>query len=419
MSDNNGKELPSESQKFDAVMRKILAVSKDELKKREKEWKRKRERAKKSGRLLSPLSPALSPGDPCLGSRWSIWLACQLGKCDPLADDLTNSEIEAASVIKVLAVVVAEHLFVKVTEQMKRLYADIGSIQTALEKAPEILDALSVYAAFDIAFHVVDDVVSEVRREAHVTNELVGHQFGTFRHSLTNGFMRNGFVASGSDFRTYFSATFQHPVHYGLAVTTLHSDTVTETTALRLVHVPRLATDECFVNFHLCSGTSDLGAEEFVLHSQTNPLEHKPSRFLAYLHVPRNLVATDPVLAIRQHPRSGEPLVQRNWAILVDRSDLNRELALGMMATAFPSAPFWVELADLFGPATGTSDLAVRPSPYRQVINTVIRIREVNNRFLKAGRFGFHCVFHDQNIAKIAGRVKVFNAFIFPANSSG
>jgi hypothetical protein len=38
---------------------------------------------------------------------------------------------------------------------------------------------------------------------------------------------------------------------------------------------------------------------------------------------------------------------------------------------------------------------------------------------LKAGRFGFHCVFHDQNIAKIAGRVKVFNAFIFPANSSG
>ena len=38
---------PSESQKFDAVMRKILSVSKDELKKREKAWKRKRARAKK------------------------------------------------------------------------------------------------------------------------------------------------------------------------------------------------------------------------------------------------------------------------------------------------------------------------------------------------------------------------------------
>ncbi len=40
-------ETPSEAQKFDAVMRKILSVSKTELKKREKAWKRKRERAKK------------------------------------------------------------------------------------------------------------------------------------------------------------------------------------------------------------------------------------------------------------------------------------------------------------------------------------------------------------------------------------
>ena len=41
------REDQSESNKFDAVMRKILTVSKEELKKREKEWKRKRERAKK------------------------------------------------------------------------------------------------------------------------------------------------------------------------------------------------------------------------------------------------------------------------------------------------------------------------------------------------------------------------------------
>jgi hypothetical protein len=40
-------EEQTDSQKFDAVMRKILSVSKDELKKREKAWKRKRERARK------------------------------------------------------------------------------------------------------------------------------------------------------------------------------------------------------------------------------------------------------------------------------------------------------------------------------------------------------------------------------------
>lgn len=42
----------SEFQKFDAAMTKIMAVSRDELKRREAEWKkqRKRRRAKKSVR---------------------------------------------------------------------------------------------------------------------------------------------------------------------------------------------------------------------------------------------------------------------------------------------------------------------------------------------------------------------------------
>jgi hypothetical protein len=38
---------PSESQKFDTAMRKILSVSKEELEKREKAWQRKKKRAKK------------------------------------------------------------------------------------------------------------------------------------------------------------------------------------------------------------------------------------------------------------------------------------------------------------------------------------------------------------------------------------
>jgi U3 small nucleolar ribonucleoprotein component len=42
------EETQSEGQKFDAVMRKIVAVSKDELKEREKAWKRKRARKKRA-----------------------------------------------------------------------------------------------------------------------------------------------------------------------------------------------------------------------------------------------------------------------------------------------------------------------------------------------------------------------------------
>ena len=45
--DLSNTQEPSNFQKFDAVVRKILSVSKEELKKREKAWRRKRERAKK------------------------------------------------------------------------------------------------------------------------------------------------------------------------------------------------------------------------------------------------------------------------------------------------------------------------------------------------------------------------------------
>jgi hypothetical protein len=44
---NPEKCEPSEFEKFDTVMRKILSVSKDELKKREKAWRKKRQQAKK------------------------------------------------------------------------------------------------------------------------------------------------------------------------------------------------------------------------------------------------------------------------------------------------------------------------------------------------------------------------------------
>jgi hypothetical protein len=41
------QDTSSEFEKFDAVVKKLLSVSHDELKKREKAWKRKKERARK------------------------------------------------------------------------------------------------------------------------------------------------------------------------------------------------------------------------------------------------------------------------------------------------------------------------------------------------------------------------------------
>ena len=41
-------EKPSEFQKFDAVTKKLLSVSREELKKREKAWQRKRAKKKRA-----------------------------------------------------------------------------------------------------------------------------------------------------------------------------------------------------------------------------------------------------------------------------------------------------------------------------------------------------------------------------------
>ncbi len=58
------------------------------------------------------------------------------------------------------------------------------------------------------------------------------------------------------------------------------------------------------------------------------------------------------------------------------------------MAPALPSAPIRVE-TNLRGSATGTNH-AVRPAPHSDVVDAVVRIREVDDCFLKARRFLGH-----------------------------
>ena len=54
---------PTESAKFDAVVRKMMSVSHDEIVKREKEWKRKRKRAKARRVKTSPAVRASNAKD--------------------------------------------------------------------------------------------------------------------------------------------------------------------------------------------------------------------------------------------------------------------------------------------------------------------------------------------------------------------
>ena len=68
----------------------------------------------------------------------------------PLADDLRKRQLEAVVVVQVLAVVKPKGLFVNIPEQVVRFRASVGSVDTALEEAPEVLKAVRVNVPFDV-----------------------------------------------------------------------------------------------------------------------------------------------------------------------------------------------------------------------------------------------------------------------------
>ena len=134
------------------------------------------------------------------------------------------------------------------------------------------------------------------------------------------------------------------------------------------------------------------------MHSKANPLEHEPSGLLANFYVAGNFVATHSILTVGQKPSCSEPLIKTDRTILVDRPNLDGELALGMVTATLPCAPRGVELANLGRVADRAND-SIGPAPDSDVVNTVIRIREVDDCLLKARRFGHHGLFHEVNYA--------------------
>ena len=89
MTDN---QTPTESQKFDAVMRKLLTVSKEEFKEAGKGVEEEARTSKeKAGSFLAPLATTLPSCGPRLGSLCSIRFASELSEGDALAKDLPHS----------------------------------------------------------------------------------------------------------------------------------------------------------------------------------------------------------------------------------------------------------------------------------------------------------------------------------------
>ena len=90
----------------------------------------------------------------------------------PTTRNLRAHESESLRV-RQLAPVITERLFVKVTEQVKRFHADIGSVQLAFYQTPEVLHRVRVDVPARVLYGVIHNGMAVVRRKSIVRLQRV------------------------------------------------------------------------------------------------------------------------------------------------------------------------------------------------------------------------------------------------------
>ena len=311
-------------------------------------------------------------------------LASQLGIGEALAEYLAHAQLKPLRIGQALAVVVSERLFVEVTKEMKRFDTHIRAMDTALEKRPEILKAIRVYAAIHVLNSVIYNLVRIVASEPFIGEQGIGVECCASRDVFAYFVLQYSLTATRNNLRANLPATLQNPENSSFVLGSSSSDS---TLAFGQVHVASLATDERFVNFYFTlRATAESLAVEPILQGSTDAVKHEPRGFLSYLHVFGNLATADAILTVSQHPKRHHPLVESDGGILEYCPDLERELLLADVAE-----PATIALDErVFLQATArTGDLTIRPAQVDGIFKGALWVAEVNNCFLQA-LGGFH-----------------------------
>lgn len=293
---------------------------------------------------------------------------------------MIGNVLEAVAVVNRIlfgsAEVVPEYLFIEVAEKMERFDTNVGALEAALEKAPEVFESVCVNLPVHVAFRVVNHVVSVVADKPFVRLQPVSQQRGHGSDVLSDFPLNYILAPIRNNLSANFSSTLKHT----------HDDSFVVRAALYNpptmhvgMHVASLAADECFVYFDFGAVTAELH-KGLGLHRQSDSMQHEPRRLLSDAKSAMQFVGADTVLAVGNHPDSDKPLVERERRILKDSPDLRGELPLGMLALALPDAPCGDE-TDILASACGAFD-TVRPAPLNHEADAVVWIGEVNDGLL-------------------------------------
>ncbi|MGB6497447.1 MAG: hypothetical protein WA853_15270 [Candidatus Acidiferrum sp.] len=294
--------------------------------------------------------------------------------------------LESKTIVSKFPVVVAEDLLVQIPEQMEFFHANVGAFELALEQAPEVFHSIGVNLSVNIFFGMVNDLMLEtLLSESNVGHERIGVDRAACLDVSADVGLERVFLAIADYSGPDFAATFQHS-HHGHFI--FGASLSNPAFAFVGVHEASSTTNESFVHFDFFSFAAELN-ERAGLHRKANPVEHEPSGLLSHAERAANLIGTDAVLAVGNHPDSDKPLVERERRILKDSPDFDRELPFGVDALALPLALILEEYGILA--ATGRAgDFAIRPAQLDHEVEAVIGVREVDDGLLECFWLGVH-----------------------------
>lgn len=152
---------------------------------------------------------------------------------------------------------------------------------------------------------------------------------------------------------------------------------------LAAMHVAGLAADHAFIYFNV---TGQLAAL-FVLHSQTDAMEHEPGGLLSNAKSAMEFPRTNPVLVIDDHPDGRKPLIQTERAFLKDSPSLETELWAFVLGVTLPNAGF-LQILHMPRAAARTNYFAVWPAQFdHEFVAVLVILKEGDGLNQSASKF--------------------------------
>src|SRR5579864_8366543 len=157
---------------------------------------------------------------------------------------------------------------------MKRLHADVGAADSALQKTPEIFQSVSMYLAVHVCYGVVDHFMGILTSKPAVRLQRIAVQRGTSLDVLADFGLNRLLLTVRNHTGSHFAAALQDSHDGGLIFAAGSGDA---TRPLLDVHVAGLAADESFIGLYFAREQT----RTTVCQGESKTVGHEPCGLLS------------------------------------------------------------------------------------------------------------------------------------------